>query len=58
MCSCLRNSEAVLTRVGAKIHALQNARKLCFEWRFGENDARTLAYEVAAAAKAPQATPL
>ena len=31
--------EAVLTRV-----------ELCFEWGIGENDARTLAYEVAAAA--------
>jgi hypothetical protein len=29
---------------------LQNARELCFEWGIGENDARTLAYEVAAAA--------
>jgi len=44
---------AVLTRVGAKIYALRNARELCFEWRFGENDARTLAYEVAAAAELP-----
>ena len=42
----------------AKICALQNARELCFQWRIGENDARTLAYEVAAAAKPPQTTPL
>jgi len=28
---CLKNFEADLTRVGAKIYALQNARKLCFE---------------------------
>jgi len=45
-------------RVGAKIYALQNARKLCFEWGIGEIDARTMAYEVAAAAKPPQVTPL
>jgi hypothetical protein len=42
----------------AKIYALQNARELCFQWRIGENDARTLAYEVAPAAKPPQTTPL
>jgi len=40
----------------AKIYALQNARKLCFEWGIGEIDARTMAYEVAAAAKPPQVT--
>ena len=40
----------------AKIYALQNARKLCFEWGIGEFDARTMAYEVAAAAKPPQVT--
>jgi hypothetical protein len=42
----------------AKIEALQNVRKLCFEWRIGENDARTLAVKVAAAAKPPQTNPL
>jgi len=30
------------------------ARELCFQWGIGENDARTLAYEVAPAAKPPQ----
>ena len=40
------------------IYALQNARELCYQWRIGENDARTLAYEVAPAAKPPQTTPL
>jgi hypothetical protein len=35
----------------AKIYALQNARKLCFEWGIGDNDAPTVAYKVAAAAK-------
>jgi hypothetical protein len=41
-------------RVGAKIYALQNARELCFEWGIGD----TMPYEVAAAAKPPQLTPL
>jgi len=39
--------------VGAKIYALQKHPGALFEWRFGENDARTLAYEVAAAATPP-----
>jgi len=44
--------------MGAKIYALQNARELCFQSAIGENDARTLAYEVAPAAKPPQVTPI
>ena len=43
--------------MGAKIYALQNARELCFQWGIGENDARTLAYEVAPEAKPPQVNP-
>jgi hypothetical protein len=39
-----------LTRMGIKVKALQKAPELCFEWRIGENDARTLACEVVAAA--------
>jgi len=34
---------------GRQNFAIQNARELCFEWRIGENDAPTLAHEVAAA---------
>ena len=51
------NFDAVLTRVGAKMWALEHARELCFEWRIGENDARTLAYEVAAAAVSRRGIP-
>jgi len=49
----MKNFEAVLTHVGAKISALRNAWKLYFEGRIDENDAQTLAYEVAAAARPP-----
>jgi len=44
------NIETGLLARTAKCEALQNARELCYEWRIVENDARTLAYEVAAAA--------
>jgi len=40
--------------MGAKIYALQNARKLRFERGIGENEALSLAYEVAPAVKPPQ----
>ena len=43
--------------MGVKIYALQNALKLCFELGIGENDALTLAYEVAPAEKTPLVTP-
>ena len=50
--------EAGLPARSAKTYALKNARELCFEWGFGETDAQTLAYEVEAAAKPPQTSPL
>jgi len=44
--------------VSAKIYACHIARELRFEWRIGENAARTLAFlhEVSATAKPPQTT--
>ena len=39
---CMSIIETGLPARSAKLSALQNARKLCFEWRMGENDARTL----------------